>query len=445
VRPEAAERAVLARCPTPSFTGHEPPRYRPLSTLADAVGMTTPRPISGFGADGAVSATLFASLFAAQAGVIAVTPLLADLAADLEVSTAVAGQLRTVTGLAAGVTALALGWTSRRIGLGRQLLVASMLLALGSLASAAAPTFALLALAQVPVGVAVGALTSAATVAAAEWVPPERRTRVLSWALIGQPAAWIVGMPLVGFLGQLSWRLAWLGLPFVAAVLAGAALARRAHMPSPASRPVPLRTALAIPTVARWLGAETLANTAWAGTLVYSGALFVEAYDLSTATTGVVLAVGAAAYVAGNRVARRLQSFGPRNTLAGFTLVLTVAIGAFDSARMSFALSVGLFSIAAFAAGARTLLSSAYGLAVPTELRTAMMGSRAASMQLGYLVGASAGGLALLAGGYAALGLLFALLFLASALLLAAPHRSAASHGARRGRRGGDLIDVCAA
>ena len=116
----------------------------------------------------AVSAALFMALFAGQAALIAMSPVLAEAASNLHVSTAAAGQLRTITGLAAGITALLLGSLAGRVGLGRQLLVASTLLALASVASAAAPSFALLALAQLPVGVAVAVLTTAATLAAAE-------------------------------------------------------------------------------------------------------------------------------------------------------------------------------------------------------------------------------------------------------------------------------------
>ena len=57
----------------------------------------------------AVSIALFLCLFAAQAALITMSPVLADAASDLHVSTAAAGQLRTITGLAAGITALTLG------------------------------------------------------------------------------------------------------------------------------------------------------------------------------------------------------------------------------------------------------------------------------------------------------------------------------------------------
>jgi predicted MFS family arabinose efflux permease len=370
-----------------------------------------------------VSASLFASLFAAQAGLIAVTPVLADVARDLDVTTAAAGQLRAITGLVAGVTALTLGRVGRRLGLGRQLLIASVLLAAGSVASAASPSFPLLALAQVPVGMAVAVFTTAGTLAAAEWAPIELRTRVVSWALIGQPAAWLVGMPLVGVAGEASWRLGWVALPLAAALVAGAAVAHRANESPAPTKPARLRAALSHPGVGRWLGAETLANTAWAGTLVYSGALFVETYELDPTTTGLVLALGAGAYIAGNRLARELEPADPQRVLIALGLGLALATGLFSVMRSSLGLSVALFSAAAFIAGARTLVSSAYGLSVPAESRPAVIGGRAASMQFGYLGGSSIGGLALLVGGYTALGVTLGLLLVAAAVVLGASRR----------------------
>ena len=186
------------------------------------------------------------------------SPVLAEAARDLHVSTAAAGQLRTVTGLVAGITALLLGRASRahrarppaarrprrcsRSGRSR---------ARRRRASRCWP------LAQVPVGVAVAVLTTAGTLAAAEWVAPERRTRTLSWALVGQPAAWIVGMPLIGLVGERSWRYGWLALPLVAAV-AGRDPRRvaRAGSRPPASRPARARAALGDRALARWLASR---------------------------------------------------------------------------------------------------------------------------------------------------------------------------------------------
>ena len=384
------------------------------------------------GAYGAVRVALFLCLFAGQAALIVMSPVLANAASDLHVSTAAAGQLRTITGLAAGIAALMLGAFAGRLGVGRQLLAGSMLLALGSIASAAAPTFALLALAQLPVGVAVAALTTAGTLAAAEWVSPAQRTQTLSWALLGQPTAWIVGMPLIGLLGERSWRYGWLALPLAAAVATGILVAPRSGRPPARSQPGRIGAALGDRTLARWLASELFANAAWGGTLVYAGALFAESYGTSTKLTGCLLALAAGANVAGNLFCRRLVGREPRQVLVLLALCLAVTDSLFGVARSDVATSTALLSSAAFVVGGRTLIASAFALAMPPHLRPAVTSLRAATMQLGYFVGSIAGGAALTLGGYSALGATMGLFFLGAAAMLA---RRPASQNDRRARR----------
>ena len=384
----------------------------------------------------AVSVTLFLALFAAQVALIAMSPVLVEAASDLHVSTAAAGQLRTITGLAAGITALMLGALAGRFGIRRQLLAASVLLAFGSAASAAAPNFGLLALAQVPVGAAVAVLTTAGTLAAAEWVSPERRTQTLSWALVGQPSAWIVGMPLIGLLGERSWRYGWLTLPLVAALATGTRVAFRHGQPRVRTRPAPMRAAFGDRALARWLASEMFANAAWAGTLVYAGALFVESYATSTKLTGFLLAIAAGSYVSGNLACRHLVGREPRRTLIALAIFLAVADSLFGVARSGVTASTALLSIAGFAAGGRTLIASAFALAASPDLRPTVTSLRAASMQFGYFAGSIAGGAALAARGYGALGATMGAFFLAAAATLgrSPSKRDATGEGERGGR-----------
>jgi predicted MFS family arabinose efflux permease len=392
-----------------------------------------------------VSLALFSALFAAQAGLIAMSPVLAQAAADLHVSTAAAGQLRSVAGLAAGLTALVLSVTAVRVALTRQLLAASLLLALTSLACAAAPSYAFLALAQIPLGIAVAGLTTAATLAAAELVPSELRTRTLSWALIGQPAAWIAGMPLVGLVGAHNWRYGWLVLPATGALAAALLVPRgTAAVPSP---PPASGAGLVIRdrTVAAWLGSELMANAAWAGTLVYAGALFSELHGASGPETGVVLAIGAVAYVAGNLTGRRLA----RRDEARILVVLAVAAGvadfAFATADCGIVLRAILFSAAGLVVGARTLVSNAFALSLPPDRRRAATSLRASTMQLGYVVGSALGGVALALDGYSALGAVMAALFLGAAVALGSAVHDRAHLPFARGRRAPAAADPGAA
>lgn len=368
-----------------------------------------------------VARILFLALFAAQAAVIVLSPVLGAVAADLDVSTATAGQLRTVSGLAAAATALSIPHASRRLGLRSILLWGAALTSVGSLASAGAPTFAALAAAQVAVGVGIAALVSAATAAAAAWAPEDQRARVLSWALIGQPAAWIVGMPLVGALGQFSWRWGWLALPLVSSLAAVLLLTRRRPDPPGSLVDTRLRSVLADHSIGRWALAELLAMCGWAGTLVYAGALLTDSYGVSAVATGALLAVGAAAYVGGNVAMRRFIAGEPRRQLVLLSFALAVSVTLFGVVRPTLWTSAGLFAVAGALAGARTLTGSVVGLSVAPEQRLTAMGIRTAATQLGYFIGAAAGGISLAARGYSGVGVTLGVFFVAAGVALSAP------------------------
>jgi hypothetical protein len=83
--------------------------------------------------------TLFLALFAAQAGVLSLTPILPELARDLGVSTATAGGLRVLSGVAGGVTALVLVRVWRRLGLRDLIRLGALLIGLGSLSAPQRP------------------------------------------------------------------------------------------------------------------------------------------------------------------------------------------------------------------------------------------------------------------------------------------------------------------
>jgi DHA1 family inner membrane transport protein len=373
------------------------------------------------GADVRIRRVLFLCLFAAQAGSIALAPTLAEVARDFDVSTAMAGQLRTIAGAVAAISALIAGRAVTGAALRRRLVSGSLLLALGSLASAAAPSIAALAAAQIAVGAGIGILTTAATIAAAEWVAPERRVPTLAFALTGQPVAWIVGMPIFGLLAGWSWRWGWLVLPLAAALLAAANLPRCRDDASPAPRANQVPMIAGARRIGRWLAAEALSNVAWAGTLVYSGALLVESYHVSPDAAGVALAIGAGAYVGGNMAIRRIATREPRALLLLFGVALAATTLLFGVLRPSLPASTAIFAGAAFSAGGRTVASGAVAIAAPPELRSLAMALRAASIQFGYFGGSLIAGIALAFGGYNAVGAALGTIFLVGAFVVAPP------------------------
>ena len=374
--------------------------------------------------------TLFLSMFAGQAGFLVLTPILPDISREFGVSTATAGQLRLFSGAAGGVVALALAPLARRVDLRDLLTMGLALLATGSFAGAAAPSFAILAAAQLVVGAGLGIVISAAIAAAAEWSGPERRARVLSWALVGQPAAWVAGMPAVGALAEIDWRLTWLAVPFLASLLALAAVRRRGPEARAAVLGGSWREIWREPAVAGWALGELFAFAAWGGTLLFTGALLVESYRASAGAVGVVLAAGATAYFPGNFLVRRHLDQAARLVVA-LALALAAGVAVLGVVRPGLAFSATLFAALVFLAGGRTLAGSAVGLDAAPEHKMAVTSLRAAATQFGYLLGAGAGGAALATGGYAAFGMTQAALFVAAGLTQAAIATSSRLRGGR--------------
>ena len=95
-------------------------------------------------------------------------------------------------------------------------------------------------------------------------------------------------MPVIGLVGEASWRLAFLAVPLPAVALAGLALLGRPR--SHGQRQAYGASVVALlrePGAAGWVAGELLANAAWAGTLVFAGALFVEGYGAGPLTTDI--------------------------------------------------------------------------------------------------------------------------------------------------------------
>src|SRR5215217_3338444 len=366
-----------------------PESYRSLAAVRSAGPM--PRLIRP-------SPVLFLCLFVSQAALLVLAPVLPDVARELGVSTATAGQLRSLSGLTGGATAVLLALTPRRPGLRDLLSAGAALVAAGSALSAAAPSFALLGAAQAVAGIGIGLLVAVGIAAAGEWPADEERPGVLAWAIAGMPAAWIAGMPVVGAVADISWRAAWL-VP-TAVALAALAIVRR-RPADPASSPAPGRVgAWRDPDVARFAVGELFANAAWASVLTYAGALLLESYDLTPAVVALGLGAMAGAMVPGTFLARRHAARATPALLAVVTLAVLAAM--------------------AFVNGCRSMVASTVGMDAAPQDRVAVMSMRAAANQFGYLLGAAIGGLALAVAGFAGFGIALGCLFAAAALVHAA-------------------------
>jgi DHA1 family inner membrane transport protein len=358
-------------------------------------------------------------MFASQAALLVLSPVLEDIAREFGTSTAAAGQLRTILGAAGGVTALGLALAPRRPGLRTLLIRGAALLLLGSVLSAVAPSFAVLAVAQAVLGVGIGLIVAIAIAAAGEWSAPADRAKTLAWAIAGMPSAWVIGMPIAGAAASLGWRMAWIVVAGGAALAALALVSLRPADP-PSQRTGDATAAWRRPEVARFAFAELLANAAWASVLTYSGALLIETYGASRTTVALGLSAVAAAMVPGTFVGRHSAPEATAGGLAMLTLVQGFLVAVLGTARPSAGLTLSVLTVMAFMNGWRSVVASSIGMDAASDDKVAVMSMRASANQFGYLLGAAAGALALALGGFAALGVVLAGLFALGAMLHAA-------------------------
>lgn len=135
---------------------------------------------------------------------IGVLTLVSD---ELDTSHGAMGWAVTLPGLLAGVvsivTPMVIGRTDRRL-----LLMAAMgLMALGSLGSTVAPSFAVLLASRIPVGVAIGLFWCLAPPVGIRLVPARQRALATSVIFAGASGALVLGVPLGSFLGvTFGWR-----------------------------------------------------------------------------------------------------------------------------------------------------------------------------------------------------------------------------------------------
>lgn len=362
------------------------------------------------------SVVLFMCVFTSQAAVLVLSPILVEISQDLHVSTASAGQLRIVAAPVAALVAVLLARFGGAAPLKGILLASTVLVAGGSLASAAAPSFLALALGQLPLWVGVAGLVAGGIGAAGVWSTPEERGRVVARALAGAPAAWVVGMPLIGLVAGTSWRLAFVAVPLPAAVVT-AALVLASEATETRRDSASLPALLREPGARSWALAELLAMSAWAGTLVFSGALFIETYGTSPKVTGLLLAGVALAYLGGNALASGIRGrCNLRRGLAGTNLLAAVAIAATWIVTPNVVVTLSLFAAAGVLAAARTVIGTTYGFELAGERKLEVGAARAAITHLGYLVGSLLGGGAFALGGRGAMGVAFAVLLLIAAI-----------------------------
>ncbi len=242
--------------------------------------------------------------------------------------------------LAFGLSQLIWGPLSDRLGRRPILLWGLAAYTVASVASAFAPSMALLIVWRVVQGAAMGASVMCARAIVRDLYTPQMGARVMSKGLTGLGVIACLSAPLGGLLTELfSWRVALLALAvFGAATLAMLALRFEETLPQKNPKALQaatlLRTWLAIVRNPTFLAYSALSTSSYGGLFTFlasSSFVFIKVLGLSRTQYGLIMFSTSIVYITGTILCRRLlPRFGVRRSVAiaaGLTLTGGTAMG----------------------------------------------------------------------------------------------------------------------
>lgn len=361
---------------------------------------------------------------ASQSSMASIPPLFVGIGDSYDVTIGTVGQVRSISALTAVISTLLVGGWLHRRGARPVMIFGGLLGAIGAALSGLAPSLLVFGVAQAITGVGICFLLSAGFAGAGEFFAAGARDWAIGWVVALQSMAWIVGVPVVGLLADaFSWREGFI-VPAAFCVLAGVAallFAPRLDPDLPASdERTGLLAALADRGGRRWTIGELLAFAVWTAEITYIAAFYIRQFNLSEAVVGVLLPLGSLAFMVGSTTADRLgRRWSKRVLLISSTLAMGLVAAALFNFHPLLSVTLALAIGMGIAAGLRAAGSSTLALDQLPERPGAMMAARTGAVQLGYLIGAAAGGVIVDAAGFGGLGVFMVLGMAASAVVMA--------------------------
>ncbi|HEX7351317.1 MFS transporter [Brachybacterium sp.] len=330
--------------------------------------------------------------------------LLPDIAADLEVTAALAGQLVTVFALTSAVAgpilgATTSGWEQRRV-----IMAALSTFVLGNLLNAVAPTYPLALGGRVIAALGGCLLGAAVTGYVVHLVDERHRGKALSFVLGGWMTATALGVPVGLVLGQTSWRLP---LVLVSAVGAVALLGIGLRLPPlryPSSTLADRLRPLARPRLVGGLLVSTGVLCASYTCFTYAVLILSPTHPAGWMMIVIMCAYGVASLIGNAITGRLVDRFSPVKVLTvilcgllvdalfgalAFTLAAPAAVAV---------LSLVWFMLAGIGNGGHAVPQQARLAAMAPASVAVVMALNASAVSLGGALGGGVGGIALTAG-----------------------------------------------
>lgn len=259
---------------------------------------------------------LLLGVVAIGSNALILSPILSDVAATFEVGVRTVSYAISAYGGATALSALFLGGAIDRLGARTVLISGGALLVVATAASAAAPHWTVLLMAQVAAGIAAGVMLPAIYATATHAGGPEGGARLLGRVLSGWAISLVAGIPLSALIAdQFGWRATFWGLSTLSAVI----LPGFARLPAPAPRSTGRRAgigaALRVPGVVRLLAVQFLFMTAFYGLYAFWGDHLRAALGIEAGGVGIVVLVYGLGFGAATVADTLIDRWGPARML----------------------------------------------------------------------------------------------------------------------------------
>jgi predicted MFS family arabinose efflux permease len=355
-------------------------------------------------------ALLGSSTFATMTVAVMMGPVLLSIAAEFHTSVAGAGQLAAAIGISWGITAPLVGPISDTYGRRKIALTGVSLMTLGVIGALLAPSYWGLFVCRLVMGAGGAMIPPNAMATIADRYEPAERGRPVSLLISSTCLGYIVALPAIAGLGEIGgWRLAFAA---VAGFLAADLLWHWREFPGGSLPAQPLRFMVHFAHIGRnttfWLvlSANVLYRSVSFVVFTYLVAFFVQGYGMRSGQAALPLAcIGLGAllgsllggWVAGMRSRLAWGALGL--AIGGLCVGLALAGGVAPWTAVALGCA-GMVSLTVFEPVSWVVTAELAG-----ESRATANGLLATSNQLGIVLGASAGGLVLAAGGFPLVGI----------------------------------------
>ena len=368
-------------------------------------------------------AVLALTVFATISAILIVPPLLVEIATDLDISVAVAGQLATATFAAWAVTGVSAAPLSDSFGRRPVALVSLAVLSLSTLGCAFAPNLETLLALRVLTGLGGGVIPPNIVGSVADVISPARRSRAVSALLSIQGLAAAISVPLVAVLADVGgWQFAFVLYGSVLVVALVANFLWLPKQPGERVRNFAYFSRYRELTSIRFFRVAVPVNVtqriAFWGSISFFAAYLINTFGLSVGFVALPLAITSIGQMVGTYSASYGANLRYRALIIAACGIVGGALG-----FVVFSVEMGLWATVAVATVSTGLLSTTFPILISAsteysgESKATGVGLMGFSNQGGGMLGAAIAGALLANVGYSGIGYMCVGATVVSALL----------------------------